>query len=64
MNTSHPFPPSGLYTYRRAEHIAAQVQEARKAQPDELLAAILMLTVTSEATATAVDVKRLRATGQ
>ena len=44
--------------YHRAE------QEASETPPEELLAAILMLTARSEATAAAIDVEWLRATGQ
>ena len=64
--TGHPFTPLGLPQSRVAhrQHTATRVREAREAQPEELLAAILMLTIRSEATATAVDDERLHATGQ
>ena len=45
------------------QHTAARVGEAREAQPEELLAAILMLTARSEAIAAAVDLEGLCATG-
>ena len=46
------------------QHTVVQVWEARVAQPEELLAAIPMLTARSEATSTTVDVEKLRAIGQ
>ena len=46
------------------QHTAARVWEAREAQPEELLAVILMLTARSEATAATIDVERLGATRQ
>ena len=64
--TGHPFAPPGLPQSRVAhrQHTAMRVREAREAQPEELLAAILMLTIRSEVTAATVDVERLHAIGQ
>ena len=46
----------------RAVHRQHSAVQVREAQPEELLAAIFMLTTRSEATSTAVNVERLRAT--
>ena len=64
--TGHPFAlpgqPQNIAVHR--QHTAMRMREAREGQPEELLAASLMMTARSEATATAVNVESLCATGQ
>ena len=56
LRATHSLPLTGLPQSRaeHRQHTAMRVREARETQPEELLAAILMLTARSEATATIV----------